>query len=62
MYVSQCFSLVTVEFPVAGSPQFEMCVVIYFLHAEGQPAIWNSIKLVTKDSKWDVLPFEFDLG
>ncbi len=34
-----CFFLVKVELPVAGVAKFEICVVIRFLHAEGQPAI-----------------------
>ncbi len=33
------FSLVRVKFPVADAPKFEICVVIHFLHAEGQPAV-----------------------
>ncbi len=51
---SSCFSLVKVELPVAGAAKFEMCVVIRFLHAEGQSAIWNFIELVTENSKWDI--------
>ncbi len=41
---SSYFSLVKVELPVAGAAKFEKCVVIYFLHAEGQPAIgiWSN--------------------
>ncbi len=31
------------ELPVAGTVKYEMYVVIRFLHAEGQPAVWNSI-------------------
>ncbi len=33
---SSCFSLVKVELLGAGAVKFEMCVVIPFLHAEGQ--------------------------
>ncbi len=33
---SSCFSLVRVELPVAGAIEFEMGVIIRFLHAEGQ--------------------------
>ncbi len=36
---SSCFTLVKVELPVADVAKFEMCVVIRFLHAEGQPDI-----------------------
>ncbi len=39
MYVFHYASLVKVELPVAGAAKFEMCVVIRFLHAEGQPVI-----------------------
>ncbi len=48
---SSCFSLVKVELLVAGAAKFEMCVVISFLHAEGQPAIEiisNSLKIQNK--------------
>ncbi len=40
---------------VAGTAKFEMCVVIHLLHAEDKPVNWNSIKLVTENSKWDDL-------
>ncbi len=33
---SSCFSVVKVELPVASDAKFEMCVVIRFLHIEGQ--------------------------
>ncbi len=60
---SSCFSLVKVELSVNGAAKFEMCVSIHFLHAEGQPAIWNSIQLVTENSKWDApFPFKYELG
>ncbi len=36
MYVSHHACLVKVELPVAGVAKFEMCMVIRFLHAEGQ--------------------------
>ncbi len=36
---SSCFSLVKVELSVAGATKFGMCVVVRFLHVEGQPAI-----------------------
>ncbi len=41
--VSIICGLVEEELPIAGAAKFEMCVVIRFLCAEGQPAIWNSI-------------------
>ncbi len=50
---SSCFSLVKVDVPVAIIAKFEMCVAICFLHAEGQPAIWNSNELVSENLKWD---------
>ncbi len=56
------FSLVKEELPVAGVAKFEMCVVIHFLHADGQPAIGILLNWSLKIQNEMPIPFEYELG
>ncbi len=44
--LSSYFNLVKVELPVTGVAKFEKCMIIHFLHAEGQLADLESHFLV----------------
>ncbi len=51
------------EFPVAGAAKFEMCVVISFLRAEGQPAVGILLNWLLKiQNKMFPLSFKYELG
>ncbi len=62
MCFESCLSLVKVELLVAGVAKFEMCVVIRFLHAEGQPAIGILSNWSLKIQKEMAPPLENELG
>ncbi len=49
------------ELPVAGAVKLVMCVVIRFLHAEGQPAIGILSNWSLKIQNEMTLPFECEL-